>query len=453
MIFIVHKSDFVYIKRAEHKRRRRGSRRKENEMNCRIPGVHWIGTAILIVFSILLLTGCGGGSSGAGTAGSTVNVSVATAVPNVSPNDPAILTSGLSTSAAVSAADNVDHVWITVHRISLIPGNNDPGPDPNGEIAVQDLSSPDARGHISADLTEPEEIDLLNLPGGTLARFLNAIDNVPAGTYGKIRIYYSDPKVHFIDAPDNTVMHGTANFHLDIHFVGGKLVIPEATGSGVRLFEVTVSFVLGKDGLKITAGPNKILMRPQVFATVSTVRFVLTGVVDNVDKIASAFDLTAGGTRIFHVAYDNVSTVWSFRDPGVPGDPGAPPRAIPIDNQAFAIAALNNGATVDAIGEFTPGGLFLADDITITFPENIKAPVVSGTPSSGWLANDTFVLDLAIDNVVFPKPSRASARYDNNADLSVIDIGQAAIVQGAIVTARGYAVAGGVEAYWISIGP
>jgi hypothetical protein len=188
-------------------------------------------------------------------------------------------------------------------------------------------------------------------------------------------------------------------------------------------------------------------MRPQVFATVETVRFVLTGTVDNVDKAASTFDLLTGAVRFFHVAYNNLSTSWSFRESG------ATPRTVAIDNHAFAIAALNDGATVSAIGTFSAGGLFLADDITITFPVTRTGTVVSGTASSGWLADNTFVLGLPADNVVVPKPSRASARYDNNADLSLLAIGQAAIVQGAVVTARGYAVQGGTEAYWISVGP
>ena len=411
-------------------------------MVSRIRGTHWIGIAVMLAFPILMLAGCGGGSSGSGTASNTVNVSLAASVPNA-----------VQTLAANPAADNIDHVWVTVHRVSLIPGGNDPGPDPNGEASVLDASPPHASGHVSADLRPPEEIDLLNLPNGGLARFLNAISNVPAGTYGKVRLYYTDPKVHFIGATDNATVHGTANFHLDIHFVGGKLVIPESTGGGVQLHEVTIVFVLGKDGLKITVGPNNILMRPQVFATVEKVRFVLTGTVDNVDKVSSTFDLatddlaTESG-RIFHIIYNNLLTTWSFLESG------DAPRAVAIDNQAFAIAALNDGATASVIGTFSTGGPFLADIITITFPVTRTGTVASGTAASGWLADNTFVLALSVDNVVIPKPSRNSARYDNNANLSPLAIGQAAIVQGAVVTARGYApVPGRTEAYWISVGP
>lgn len=419
-------------------------------MSSGIRRIFGIGMSFLPAIFILTLAGCGGGTAGTGTAGSTVNVSLAAAAPNAALNPADSLSAGLPAiepSAASPAAENIDHVWVTIRRVSLIPGNDAPGPDPNGETAVQDVSPPDASGHISADLAAPEEVDLLNLPAGGVARFLNAIPSVPAGTYGKIRLFYSDPKVHFIGAADNTTMHGTANFHLDIHFVGGKLVIPESTGGGVQLHEVTVNFVLGKRGLKITVGPNNILMRPQVFATVSVVRFVLTGTVDNVDKASSTFDLATDAGRVFHIAYDNLSTRWAFQESG------ATPRAVAIDNQAFAIAALNDGATVAAIGAFSTGGLFQADDVTITFPVTRTGTVVSGTAASGWLADNTFVLGVPIDNVVTPKPSRESARYDNNADLSLLSIGQAAIVNGAVVTARGYAVPGGTEAYWISVGP
>jgi hypothetical protein len=408
--------------------------------------------AMILCFPILMFAACGG-SSGTGTAGSTVNISLASAVPNAAPNDagtPSAWPAAAVPKAAVPAADNIDHVWITVHRVSLIGGNNAPGPDPNGEMAVQDMSPPDAAGHISADLEVPEEIDLLDLPSGGLARFLAAIDNVPAGTYGKVRLYYSDPKVHFLGAADNTVMHGTANFHLDIHFSGGKLVIPVSTGGGVQIYDVSVVFVPGKEGLKITAGPNNILMRPQVFASASTVRYMLIGTADNVDKTSSTFDLATEGGRIFQVAYDPAATNWSFRESG------ESPRAVAIDNDAFAIAAFNDNAIVSAIGSFSPGGLFLADDVTITFPVTRAGTVASGTPASGWLAGDTFVLDLSNDNVVIPMPSRETARYDDNTTLSPLAIGQAAIVQGAVVTARGYdvpGVPGGTEAYWVSVGP
>jgi hypothetical protein len=203
---------------------------------------------------------------------------------------------------------------------------------------------------------------------------------------------------------------------------------------------------LGKEGLKITVGPSNILMRPQVFATDSKVRYVLSGTVDNVNKSSSTFDLDTG--RIFPAAYNKVSTYWSFRESGDPF------RSVPVDNNAFAIAAFDNGATVSAIGTFSVGGLFLADDVTITFPVTQVGTVDSGTISSGWV-DDTFSLALLNDNLVIPQPSRVSARYDDNTTLSPLLNSDAAIVKGAVVTARGYAIAegGGTEAFWISVVP
>jgi hypothetical protein len=277
--------------------------------------------------------------------------------------------------------------------------------------------------------------------------FLNAIDNVPAGTYKKIRLFYTDPKVHFAGSIDNAVMHPTANFHLDIHFKGGGLVVPVATGSGggVVVHDVTVFFVPGKDGLKITVNPNKILMRPQVFATVGPVRYLISGVADNVIKDASSFDLLTGGGHAFHVLYDNGNKEWGFLDNGTK-------QQVVIDN-LLGIAALRDGAFVDVYGMFTGTGTLFADNVVIIFTEAISGPVAPGvSPPGGWLADNTFVLSFPGDNVVIPMPVRTGARYDNNADLAQTFTDDA-ITQGTPVRARGYAATGGVEAYWISVGP
>ena len=343
--------------------------------------------------------------------------------------------------------DGIDQVWITIHRVSLIPGSDGTVPDPSGETSVADSGSPEA-GHVNGDISPPEEVDLLDLPVGVGAHFLNTIDNVPAGTYGKIRLYYSDPKVHFVDAVDNTATHPTANYHLDIHFKGGDLVIPVTTGSegGVIVHDVTVYFVQGKDGLKINVNPSKILMRPQVFATVGAVQYVVSGIADNVDKTLGTFDVsTAGGS--FHVEYDD-ETFWSFHDSS---------RSIDVKSWQ-GISALDNTAIVDVFGLFSTSGNLLADDIHIMFPLTITDNVISGDATSGWIDDtftDTFTLDIALDNVVYPKPNRDSAVYDN-AVSPFNPLDQSFIVQGARVTARGYpadAPTGGVEAYWISIGP
>lgn len=397
--------------------------------------------AILTIALASLLAGCSGGVTGSVSSsgsGSTVTVSLAAAPAN---------SAGVSTASAdplkqPEPAGNIDNVWITIHRVALIPGDDGSLPDPEGEWSEEGNGS-SGPGHVWADIA-PVEVDLLHLPSGQFTRFLNAIDNVPAGTYGKIRLYYSDPKVHFVGAPDNTTVHGTANYHLDIHFVGGDLVIPVGTDpdGGTRIHDVTVTFVLGKDGLKINVNPNKILMRPQVFATVGMAQYVITGIADNVDKTLGTFDLATAGGIVHPVAYD-AGTRFFFRDSV---------RWLPVP-ASTGIPGLNDTAVVDVLGNFGGGGTLLADDILITFPDAASGPVVSGTASSGWLPDNTFLVEAIPDNVaVFPMPDRFDAVYDN-AVSPFGALSEAAIVLGANVVARGYAGSGGVEAFWISIGP
>jgi len=394
----------------------------------------------------LFVAGCSGGGTStvsSSSSGSTVKVSLAAAAPNsVGTLSAESMASPADLLKKPAPAGNIDNVWITIHRVALIPGDDGSKPDPDGEWVAETSGSMDS-GHVSADIA-PVEVDLLNLPPGQFTRFLNAIENVPAGTYGKIRLYYSDPKVHFLNAPDNTTVHGTAHYHIDIHFVGGNLVIPVALDpdGGTKVHYVTVTFVLGKDGLKINVNQNKILMRPQVFATVELVQYVITGIADNVDKVAGTFDLLTAADVSFPVEYDT-GTRFYFRDSS---------RWFFVD-PSTGIPALNDTAVVDVLGNFAGGGTLLASDILISFPSVESGTVNSGTASSGWLPDNTFLVETSSDNVVvFPMPDRGNAVYDNTA--SPFDsLTEAAIVRGVQVVVRGYAGSGGVEAFWISIGP
>ena len=395
---------------------------------------------ILLGLVALVAAGCGGGGGGLSSSGGAVNVSLA-AVPQNSAATPLVGTTATDSLAKPMPPDGIDHVWITIHRAALIPGSDGTVPDPSGETSVLDSGSSEP-GHVYGDISPPEEVDLLNLPERGV-RFLNAINKVPAGTYGKIRLYYSDPKVHFVDAVDNTATHPTANYHLDIHFKGSDLVIPVATGGAgdVIVYNVTVYFVPGKDGLKINVNPSKILMRPQVFAKVETVQYVVSGIADNVDKTLSTFDIATAGGRSFHVLYD-IGTSWFFRDRD---------RSVSLFGSS-GVPALDNTAFVDVFGIFSASRNLVADDIHIMFPSTITDNVVSGNPTDGWNLDNTITLDIPSDNVVFPMPDRVSAVYDN-AVSPFNELDDSDVVQGATVTARGYSVAGGIEAYWISIGP
>jgi Domain of unknown function (DUF4382) len=402
-----------------------------------------------------VLAACSGGGGEGTTANPSGTASVRVSLAAVPQDLAAAPQAGIATpgpSAKPMPPDGIDHVWITIHRIALLPGPDGSGPDPSGEPSVLDNGSPDS-GFVSGEVSPPEEVDLLNLPPGTAARFLNAIDNVPAGTYGKIRLFYHDPKVHFIGAADNTATHPTANYHLDIHFKGGDLFIPVATdgADGVIVRDVTVYFEPGKDGLKITVNPNNILMRPQVFATVGAVEYGISGIADNVDKMPGTFDVSTSGGRSFHIMFssDNNVTNWAFQD-------NETKQQVSIDNNLLGIAALRDGSLVDVYGMFTAVDTLFADKVMISFTDAIPGPVAPGdAPPSGWQFEDPlefFELRFADDNVVIPMPSRTEARYDNNANLSQT-FSDNIIVDNTCVRARGYFDVGGIEAFWISWRP
>ncbi len=401
--------------------------------------------SIIIVLALAFAAGCSGsGSSGPSASGGDTAV-IAVAQTSAFPAGIQSVTEpaapGGGGGGAEPFATNIDHVWITVQKVALVPdGMIAPGesrdPDPQGELAVEDDGMNDS-GLVAGTVVPPETIDLLNLPPESLANILNEIKNIPAGKYGKIRLFYSDPKVHFIDAADNTAVKQTANFHLDIHFVGGGLVIPVRTNpeGGVFVHKVVIEFVLGKDGLKITVNPNRILMRPQVFATVLAVQMGISGVADNVDKVTQSFDIATADGRSFHAVYGS-TTDWLFSNPD---------RFVPVD--AFlGVAALRDTAFVDVFGTFDSQLVLHADEITITFPAT-----KSGVVATGWTDN-SFTLNLAVDNVVHAQPDRLNALFDNNAPPFNL-VTDNAVVVGANVTARGYAVPGGIDAFWISIGP
>ncbi len=346
--------------------------------------------------------------------------------------------------AAKPVSPSFDNVWVEIWKVALLPAKEGEGPDPGGEVLSSDADPDRSGAFVAVELDEDKHkvINLLDLPSGrAVAKFLNKIVNVPAGTYGKIRVYYSalwgeriiDEKYERVD------FHPTANSHFDAHFVGGDLVIPVTTDAdgGVRLYDVTINFV----GLKIVENKNKVLMRPQVFATVGVVQYVISGFADNVDKTLGTFDVSTAGDSV-HVEYDN-ETFWSFHDSS---------RSIDVESWQ-GIPGLDNTAIVDVFGLFSTSGNLLADDIHIMFPLTITDNVISGDPTDGWNLDNTITLDIPSDNVVYPMPDRGSAVYDN-AVSPFNRLDQSIVVKGARVTARGYpadAPTGGVEAYWISI--
>jgi len=312
-------------------------------------------------------------------------------------------------------------------------------PDANGELEMQDSSADAGNGFVTATLTTPVTIDLLHLSGDNAAMLLNTFSSVPAGEFSKIRVYYD--KV--VGEPGDVLFHQTAHYHFDVHFVGGNLVIPVASDpeGGIRFFLVVIVVV----GLKITSAGNSgnVLMRPQVFAkVVEAPKFIVSGVAQNVKPADNTFDIHTSGGTIIPASFD-AATVWIYIDNTV-----VPARRSSTAGVVLGSSGLDNGAFVDVIGTFSSGNVLHAEEVDVTFPD-----VLTGKVSLGWKIDNTFDLRItAGDNTVFPMPSRTTAYYDN-AVSPFTQLTDASIVDNAAIIARGYKVAGGIDAFWISVGP
>jgi hypothetical protein len=358
----------------------------------------------------------------------------------------------------------IAHVYMDVLKVSLMPAEEAfGGEDMDGEIRDDngpDPPSPPDKPHFVTIVPDsPIRIDLLKLENGKrLARFLNKFDQVPAGTYDKVRVYY-DNVVVVLNDPEKTRIrfHPTAHSKFDIHFrQGHELVIASPSDTNqqdgwVKFFRVKLDVV----GLKIrvvSQGKSwkgcKAILRPQIFAEfVPPVLYSVAGTATIKTKTAAApvsgtFDISFGpGPRVIPVAFDN-DTTWAYSDNVL----GRSRWTVDVLNTS-AVPAFQDDATVVAIGPFDPSLELQATDIVFTFPG-----VREGVVDNGWTADNTFVLRSPPDNVVFPKPGRFTAYYDNA--LAPHDpLTQAAIDNNVPVKARGYLTTGGIEAYWISIGP
>ncbi len=439
----------------------------------------------VLVASLVLLFGCGGGGSSptgssatpgvAGPASVTVNIGGEDAPPSVS-DIPANL---LAPADAVPSVPEQRpyrgdylHVNIYVTGVAFMPkaviSSADLGPPSIDGEAMTDREDDFDPRFVVGRLGEPFVVDLLNPPSGReLARFLNKVE-VPAGVYGKIRVYYSKIVVVYPDRTEK-VAHPTANYHFDVHFKPGDsgrrddvhfeydasldthfLVIPVAPSpsDGVRLWSVAIRTT----GLKIhETGSGKVILRPQVFAELARpVKYSVTGRAENVDHPIRSFDILTPANRF--EAYYRPNTLWAFDDNVF--DPLA--RKVGMDN-VFAISAFRDGAYVEAVGDFHLTAahdlLLHAQKIFLTFPGE-RSGVVDG----GWRADQTFVLRSPSDNVVYAMPDRFTAYYDN-AVYPYSPLTDAVIDNNVRVKARGYDVfdasssPAGIEAFWISVEP
>jgi len=340
--------------------------------------VRYLFLALTISAALAACGGGGGGSSTSpGVAGpATVSVSIASAPSYPSGTTFATSTSSPTIAAAPGNSPDFANVFVTVTKLALIPSSGTELPDPNGELETQDSPSEKGKGFVT-DSFSPVTFDLLHpnsSSGDNVATLLNKFTGVPAGEYSKIRVYYDS----VIGQPGNKLFHPTAHYHFDVHFVGGNLVIPEATDpeGGIRFYSVEINVV----GLKYhEAGQSgNVLLRPQVFAKmVGAPRYIVTGVADQVDH--------GDGTFVIKAVNDNISatygsgTRWFYVDGRFVGPFGS-----------SGAEALQNTALVDVIGTFQ-GSVLVAEEVDITFP-NVR----HGKADNVWIPPDKHSVHRAV---------------------------------------------------------
>jgi len=443
---------------------------------------------LLISAALAACGGSGGGSTGSTSSGvagpATVDISIAAAGVTGSAA-PAVNVSGSDTVPSTDPGylwpeqltqldPRIKHVYMEVVKVSLMPseeafGSGDMDGDIQAGSSPGPASLPDKPNFLTVEPESPVWIDLVKLENGKkLTRLLRKFDQVPAGTYDKIRVYYR--RVNVVLWDDTPVyFHPTANSKFDIHFrQGHELVIPVASDTTqkpdgwVKFFQVKVKVV----GLKLkivgqgkSLKGSKVILRPQIFAEFDPPILYsvagtadVTGVPPNSDltlPVSGTFIVKFGtGPTVIPVAY-NGGTTWAYSD-NVLGHS----HWIVTNNETTidptVMPVFRTGAKVMAIGPFDTSLVLQSTEIVFSFPY-VKEGVVDNT----WRSDNTFVLRYAApDNVVYPKPDRWTAYYDNAVD-TVTPYGplsHLAIVDNVIVKARGYAVSDGIDAYWISIG-
>lgn len=437
------------------------------------------GVVAAALAGLLVMAGCGGGGTTVSSDGSPgapagpVSVEISF---DAAPATGFAAATAAGSTAAPSADEGfmwaedvpdprIAHVFMDVVKVSLMP-ENEPfeGEDMEGEMGggfPDPGGSPENPRFVTIVPDSPICIDLLKLENGKrLARFLNKFDRVPAGAYDKIRVSYRNVKVVLTDNTE-VRFHPTAHSKFDIHFrQGHEIVIPAGTDTTqqdgwVKFFRVKLDVV----GLKlkiVDGGKNwkgsKAILRPQIFAEfVPPMLYSVAGTAENVlgdaiPPISGTFDVSFGTgpgyPTVVHAAFDE-DTGWSYSDNVL----GHSSWIVDVPNTT-AVPAFRNRALVEVIGAFDAAQVILARDITFSFPD-----VKSGAVDNGWTPDNTFVLRLAADNVVYPRPDRITAYYDNAATREPLT--DEAIDNNVVVKARGYNVAGpvppgGIESYWIS---
>ena len=444
-------------------------------------GLRWSDSIAAIAALTLALAGCGGGGMSSSDSGSpgvpalgpaTVDISMVAAPPATAASPVSAAESALRSSDPgyrwpweIRDADStISHVYVEVVKMSLIPAEEPfEGEEMEGDLADGNPSGPpmpkDKPRFVSIVPDSPVVIDLLQLENGNeLARIQGRINRVPVGTFDKIRVHYRDARVVL---RDGSVLrfHPTAYSKFDIRFrAGHELVIPAVAGTTnpgdwTKYFRVKIEVVGIK--IKILAWGKwwrgcKVILRPQIFAeAIPPALDGVSGIADqvivgsSVPPVSGSFSVSLGGSADnVAVAFDN-TTAWTWRESS-----SAPSRRTVGVSNDKGVASLRDGAIVEIVGDPDSGNIFRAREILLTFPKEI-----TGAVWEGWNLDHFFQLRLPTEDSVYPMPKWNTAYYDNaSAPFAVLT--NDAIVDGAVVTARGYPlVFGGVEAYWISVGP
>jgi len=444
----------------------------------------------LTISTALAACGSGGGSTSStspGVAGpATVDISIAAA--DVTGSEaPTVAVSGSDTVPStdpgylwpeqVTQPDpRIAHVYMEVVKVSLMPaGETFDGGDMNGEMqngnSPDPAAPPDKPHFITLVPDHPIPIDLLTLKKGRkFARFLNKFDQVPAGTYDKIRVYYQNVVVELVDG-GTMRFHPTAHSKFDIHFrQGHELVIPPVTTDTTQKPDGWVKFysvkldVVGLKLMIVGGGKNwngsKVILRPQIFAEfLPPILYSVAGTAMDVPANSDltlldsgtfnvSFGVGDGYPRIIPVDFSNLTT-WAYSD-NVLGNSSWIVNDVP---DPTVVPIFRSGAKVMAIGPFDTSSLhFQATDIVFTFPD-----VRQGKADNVWIPPDNvaFIVRSLSDNVtVFPQPDRNGAYYDtltsphDPLDYTYID-------NNLEVRARGYFDELNplkLWSYWISIG-
>ncbi|MEO8445348.1 MAG: DUF4382 domain-containing protein [Gammaproteobacteria bacterium] len=281
---------------------------------------------LLILPAFLALAGCGGGGGGAGPKMATVGIALTDA-----------------------AAPEFDEALATITSIELLGDS--------GRISLYSGST---------------TIDLLKL--ADYSELFALRDDVPSGTYNKIRLQLSGLELVKLDANGQAIetvqARLVANGKLDLNPQGPFFVAPGAT------LVITIDFDVGKS-LKITeTGNGRLIVRPVVF-------------VDIADGIAAP-----GLARIHGVISDRSADDFRLCQTFLAASSPEDRAGAPLGPRERCVRVVGDGNT----GVFGPDGLpqeqaSLADGDEVTVVGRLRPnPAVTGGPAGGTVA-ERFVLD------------------------------------------------------------